>query len=71
MIDTLEGGRDAVARHAWTEAVEALTAADRESALSPEDLELLGTASWWAARPDEATEAFERAFYGNGKKEKA
>jgi len=64
MIETLEGGRDAVARHAWTEAVEALSAADRESALSPEDLELLGTASWWAARPDEATEAFERAFAG-------
>jgi class 3 adenylate cyclase len=64
MIETLEGGRDAVARHAWTEAVEALTAADRESALSPDDLQLLGTASWWAGMPDEATEAFERAFTG-------
>lgn len=62
MIETIEGGRDAVRRHAWSEGVEALTAADREGALSPEDLELLATASWWAGQPDAATEAFERAF---------
>ena len=64
MIETLEEGRDAVKRHAWGEAVEALTAADREGGLSPDDLELLGTASWWNGHPDEATEAFERAFTG-------
>jgi class 3 adenylate cyclase len=63
-IATLELGRDAVRRHAWTEAVEGLTAADREQPLSPDDLELLGTAAWWAARPEEATEALERAFAG-------
>jgi class 3 adenylate cyclase len=62
MIETLEGGRDAFARHAWVEAIEGLTAADRDGGLSPEDLEILATASWWAARPDEATQAFERAF---------
>lgn len=62
MIETLEGGRDAVARHAWTEAVEALAAADRENPLSPEDLELLGRASWWAGQPDDSNEALERAF---------
>src|SRR5688572_19482169 len=62
MIDTLESGRDAVRRHAWAEAIEALNAADHEGDLSPADLELLGTASWWAGHPDEATEAFERAF---------
>lgn len=62
MIQTLESGRDAVRRHAWAEAVEALTAADIKGDLSPEDLEMLGSASWWSGRPDEATDAFERAF---------
>jgi class 3 adenylate cyclase len=62
MIETLEGGRDAVKRHAWPEAVEALAAADRDEGLGPDDLMLMGTASWWAGHPDEATEAFERAF---------
>jgi class 3 adenylate cyclase len=62
MIQTLEDGRDAFARHAWPEAIEAFTAADRHGGLSPEDLEMLATASWWAARPDDATQAFERAF---------
>jgi class 3 adenylate cyclase len=63
MTETLERGRDAARRHAWGEAVEALTAADRDGGgLSPDDLELLGTASWWLARPDESNETLERAF---------
>jgi class 3 adenylate cyclase len=62
MIETLEGGRDAVRRHAWTEAVETLTAVDQDGGLAPADLELLGAASWWTGHPDEATEALERAF---------
>jgi len=61
MIATLELGRDAARRHAWSEAADALSRADREDALSVEDLELLGTASWWAGQPDEATDALERA----------
>ena len=64
MDETLESGRDAVRRHAWTEAIEALTAVDRDDGLAPDDLELLGGASWWAGHPDEATEALERAFAG-------
>ena len=64
MTQTLEGGRDAVRRHAWTEATETLSALDRDGGLSPDDLELLGTAYWWSGRPDEATETFERAFAG-------
>lgn len=62
MIGILEAGRDAVRRHAWVEATEALAAIDRDGGLSPQDLELLGTASWWTGHPDEATEALERAF---------
>lgn len=63
MIETLETGRDAAQRHAWPEAMEALAAADRETELAPEDLELLGYSSWWAGHPDEAAEALERAFH--------
>ncbi len=64
MTETLELGRDAIKRHAWVEAMDTLTVADREGGLSPEDLELLGTAAWWAGQPDEATEALEKAFTG-------
>jgi class 3 adenylate cyclase len=64
MTDTLERGRDAVSRHDWEQGVVALTEADRDDGLSPDDLELLGTAAWWAARPDLAMETLERAFAG-------
>jgi class 3 adenylate cyclase len=64
MIASLENGRDAARRREWPEAFEALSAADRDVSLSPDDLELLGNAAWWAGRPDEASEAFERAFAG-------
>ena len=64
MIETLETGRDAIARHAWAEAIEAFGAADRDGGLAPEDLGLLGKASWWAGQPDDSAEALERAFAG-------
>ena len=64
MIQTVERGRDAVNRHDWAEAIEALVAVDRDEGLSPDDLALLGTSLWWAGQPDEATEALERAFAG-------
>jgi len=60
----LELGRDALKRHAWDEGVDALMAADRESALSADDLEALGVAAWWAAKPDDASNSLERAFAG-------
>jgi class 3 adenylate cyclase len=53
-----------VARRAWDEALETLTVADREETLSPQDLELLADAAWWAGRPDESVQALERAFAG-------
>ena len=62
MIASLEQGRDAANRREWSEAFDALTTADRDERLSPDDLELLGNAAWWAGHPDEANEAFERAF---------
>ena len=50
--DSLEAGRDAVKRHAWTEALDAFAAADRDGGLAPDDLELMGEAAWWAGKPD-------------------
>src|SRR5207249_11080033 len=65
MTAELERGRDAVTRHAWADAMDSLSAADNDSRLAPADLELLGTAAWWAGHPDDATEALERAFAGH------
>jgi tetratricopeptide (TPR) repeat protein len=62
MVETLDRGRDALDRHAWAEAMDVFAEADRSGGLDAEDLERLGTAAWWAGRPDEATEAQERAF---------
>ena len=63
-VETVEIGRSAIDRHAWTEAVEAFTAADGSGGLGPADLEQLAAAQWWSGHPDEAAEALERAFAG-------
>jgi class 3 adenylate cyclase len=60
--DSLERGREAADRHDWSEAVEALTDADRETPLGAEDLERLGNALWWSAQPADSNEILERAF---------
>jgi class 3 adenylate cyclase len=64
MVQTIDLGRAAMERHAWSEAIEAFASADGDAGLEPEDLERLGTAAWWAGRPDDAAEAMERAFAG-------
>jgi class 3 adenylate cyclase len=59
----LEAGRAAVARHAWAEGFELLSAAEAEGhALGPDDLAALGEAAWWVGRLDECIAARERAF---------
>jgi class 3 adenylate cyclase len=62
MVETVQLGRDAMERHAWAEAMDVFLAADRSERLGPDDLERLGTAAWWAGKPDESTEALERSF---------
>ena len=47
----IERGREAMRRHAWTEAYEALSRADRRM-LTGEGLQLLGSAAYWTGRPD-------------------
>jgi class 3 adenylate cyclase len=60
--DLLRAGRDAIARHAWQDAFDLLTRADREAALPGADLEALAMAAFFAARADERLEYKERAF---------
>jgi class 3 adenylate cyclase len=61
-IDPLQAGREALARHAWGEAFELLSQADREGVLSGADLEHLAEAAFFAARADVELDIKERAF---------
>jgi class 3 adenylate cyclase len=60
--DPLQAGRDALARHAWPEAFELLSSADRAENLGAADLESLATAAFFAAHADAELELKERAF---------
>jgi class 3 adenylate cyclase len=60
--DPLTAGREALARHAWQDAFDLLSRADRESELSGTDLESLAEAAIFAAHADLATGVKERAF---------
>jgi hypothetical protein len=40
--------REALSRHAWREAYDVMTEADRAGDLTPDDLEVLAQAAWWA-----------------------
>jgi class 3 adenylate cyclase len=60
--DALEAGRDALERHAWQEAYQILSEADRTGALSGNGLEILAEAAYWSAHPDETIDLLERAY---------
>jgi tetratricopeptide (TPR) repeat protein len=60
--DPVRAGRDALARHAWLEAFEQLSQADREGDLSGADLEALALASFFGAHAEGELTAKERAF---------
>ena len=64
MSEALVTAREALDRHAWDEALTALTAADEAGGLEPADLELMADTAIWAGRPDAAVEALERAYAG-------
>lgn len=59
---SVEVARDAVKSKDWSSAVQEFEGVDGE--LSPDDSVLLADALWWSARPDEAMEAYQRAFQG-------
>jgi DNA-binding NarL/FixJ family response regulator len=58
----LERGRAAYEGSAWTEAFEALQAADQAALLGPDDLELLATAAYMAGRSEDYVRSLERAY---------
>ncbi len=60
----LQAGRDAIAGHAWREAFDLLTQADREQELAPDDLYSLAQAAWWIGRMRDCIAARERAHAG-------
>ncbi|MDP8955520.1 MAG: adenylate/guanylate cyclase domain-containing protein [Actinomycetota bacterium] len=72
--DSLEAGREAFRRNAWEEAFRLLSEADGSGRLAPEDLEMLGQAAWWVAKPDDSVHARERAhaaYLDAGKRSRA
>ena len=62
MLELLASGKDALNRHAWDEAFDAFSEADRQADLPPQELQMMAEAAWWAGRPDDAEDALKRAF---------
>jgi class 3 adenylate cyclase len=60
--DAVEAGRAALERHAWQEAYETLSNADRAGSLSAEGLFLLADSAWWSGHPEDVIDALERAY---------
>ncbi|CAN5768346.1 hypothetical protein BH20ACT23_BH20ACT23_28710 [soil metagenome] len=60
----LQGGRDAIERHAWREAFDLLTEADKAEGLISDDLMSLGEAAWWLGYLEDSIAAKERAYTG-------
>jgi class 3 adenylate cyclase len=60
--DPVLAGRAALGRHAWQDAFDQLSQADRAGQLSGADLEALALAAFFAARADVEIEVMERAF---------
>ncbi|WP_433363036.1 LuxR C-terminal-related transcriptional regulator [Actinoplanes sp. CA-142083] len=61
--EALDSGRLAFRRRAWAEAYRDLAAADRQSPLAVDDLELLATAAYLLGRDDVSTGVWERAHH--------
>lgn len=58
---TVDRGREAFGRQAWTTAFAELSAADGEAPLDPEDIELLATAAYLLGRDDDGDDLLARA----------
>jgi ATP/maltotriose-dependent transcriptional regulator MalT len=63
-LQSLQRGREAFERKAWAEAHTQLSAADREAALAPDDLERLAVATELLARGSEFVDPLTRAHQG-------
>jgi DNA-binding CsgD family transcriptional regulator len=61
-LAALDRGRESYRHHAWTDAHESLSAADRSDALGADDLELLATCAYMIGREADYFEILERAY---------
>lgn len=61
--DILDRGRESYGQQAWANAHAALSAADRATALEPDDLVRLATAAYLVGHDDESTGVWERAHH--------
>ena len=61
--DALDRGRDSFGRHAWGDAYEQLSAADREAPLGSEDLERLATAAYLIGKDADSADLWTRAHH--------
>jgi DNA-binding NarL/FixJ family response regulator len=72
--DALDRGREAFTRRAWADSYAQLSAADRDAALEPEDLERLATAAYLVGKDAESADVWTRAhhdFLNRGDREPA
>ncbi len=60
--DLLIRGREAFARHSWSDAFDLFRQADEENGLEADDLRALAESAWWTGRHEECTAGNERAF---------
>ncbi len=60
-VAALVRGRDAYERRSWLEAHDALSSADEDASLGPDDLELLSITEFMLGRDDESVRVLERA----------
>jgi DNA-binding CsgD family transcriptional regulator len=60
---SLDPGRASFDQRAWTQAYAQLSAADRDTALAPEDLERLATAAYLTGRDGDSDDAWARAHH--------
>ncbi|HEX5825854.1 MAG TPA: hypothetical protein VFY18_15450, partial [Candidatus Limnocylindrales bacterium] len=60
--DALNAGLAALGRHAWNDAFDLLSAADRDGAMSGADLERFAEAAYFTGRAARGIELNERAF---------
>lgn len=61
-MDSLDRGREAFSRRAWAVAYAELSAADRDCALGPEDLERLAVTASLIGKDDESSNIWARAY---------
>jgi class 3 adenylate cyclase len=63
VVDSLHAAREAAARHAWRDAYEAYSNADRAN-LAPADLESFADSAWWTGKLGEAISLREASYAG-------